>query len=47
MNVIRQKHRVIFDPDAVSEEDMTDSIKHEFTRRIRIGPEISGVFLVT
>jgi cellulose synthase/poly-beta-1,6-N-acetylglucosamine synthase-like glycosyltransferase len=37
MNVIRQKHRVIFDPDAVSEEDMTDSIKHEFTRRIRIG----------
>jgi cellulose synthase/poly-beta-1,6-N-acetylglucosamine synthase-like glycosyltransferase len=37
MNVIRQKYRIVFDPEAVSEEDMTESIAHEFTRRIRIG----------
>lgn len=37
MNIIRQKYRIIFDPEAVSEEDMTDNIGHEFTRRIRIG----------
>lgn len=37
MNIIRQNYRIIFDPEAVSEEDMTDSIGHEFTRRIRIG----------
>ena len=37
MNVIRQKHRVVFDTEAVSEEDMTDKIGREFARRIRIG----------
>jgi cellulose synthase/poly-beta-1,6-N-acetylglucosamine synthase-like glycosyltransferase len=37
MNIIRLQHRVVFDPEAVSEEDMTESIAHEFARRIRIG----------
>ena len=37
MNVIRQNYRIVFEPEAVSEEDMTESIAHEFTRRIRIG----------
>ena len=37
MNVIRQKRRVVFDQEAVSEEDMTDRIGREFARRIRIG----------
>jgi cellulose synthase/poly-beta-1,6-N-acetylglucosamine synthase-like glycosyltransferase len=37
MNIIRLKHRVAFDPEALSEEDMTESITQEFTRRIRIG----------
>jgi len=37
MNVIRRNFRVVFDPEAISEEDMTESIAHEFTRRVRIG----------
>ncbi len=37
MNIIRQNYRIIFDPEAVSEEDMTGNVGHEFTRRIRIG----------
>jgi cellulose synthase/poly-beta-1,6-N-acetylglucosamine synthase-like glycosyltransferase len=37
MNVIRQKYRIVFDPEAISQEDTTESIAHEFTRRIRIG----------
>jgi poly-beta-1,6-N-acetyl-D-glucosamine synthase len=37
MNLIRMNHRVVFDPEALSEEDMTESIAQEFTRRIRIG----------
>ncbi len=37
MNIIRSGKRVIFDSGAVSEEDHTESIKHEFSRRVRIG----------
>ena len=37
MNIIRGGRRVIFDAEAVSEEDTTENIKHEFSRRIRIG----------
>jgi cellulose synthase/poly-beta-1,6-N-acetylglucosamine synthase-like glycosyltransferase len=37
MNVIRQNYRAVFEPEALSEEDMTESIIQEFTRRIRIG----------
>jgi len=37
MNVIRTGHRIIFDSDAVSEEDNTENLKHEFSRRVRIG----------
>jgi biofilm PGA synthesis N-glycosyltransferase PgaC len=37
MNVIRQGYRMIFTTDAVSGEDMTENVKHEFKRRIRIG----------
>lgn len=37
MNIIRGNYRVVFDPEAISEEDMTDDIGHEFSRRIRIG----------
>jgi cellulose synthase/poly-beta-1,6-N-acetylglucosamine synthase-like glycosyltransferase len=37
MNVIRQGYRMIFTPDAVSSEDMTENVKHEFSRRVRIG----------
>jgi cellulose synthase/poly-beta-1,6-N-acetylglucosamine synthase-like glycosyltransferase len=37
MNVIRQGLRVVYEPEAVSEEDMTGHIKSEFNRRIRIG----------
>jgi cellulose synthase/poly-beta-1,6-N-acetylglucosamine synthase-like glycosyltransferase len=37
MNTIRSRRRMIFDSEAVSEEDTTESIKYEFSRRIRIG----------
>jgi cellulose synthase/poly-beta-1,6-N-acetylglucosamine synthase-like glycosyltransferase len=37
MNLIRRGYRVVFDPEALSEEDMTESIAQEFSRRIRIG----------
>jgi poly-beta-1,6-N-acetyl-D-glucosamine synthase len=37
MNLIRCGYRVIFDPEALSEEDMTESIGQEFSRRVRIG----------
>ncbi|HUI92259.1 MAG TPA: glycosyltransferase family 2 protein [Chitinivibrionales bacterium] len=37
MNVIRRGFRMIFDPAAVSEEETTESIRIEFSRRIRIG----------
>jgi cellulose synthase/poly-beta-1,6-N-acetylglucosamine synthase-like glycosyltransferase len=37
MNVIRRGYRVIFDAGARSHEDTTENIKHEFSRRIRIG----------
>ncbi len=37
MNVIRQGFRVVFEPEAVSEEETTGSIRSEFSRRIRIG----------
>jgi cellulose synthase/poly-beta-1,6-N-acetylglucosamine synthase-like glycosyltransferase len=37
MNIIRQGYRIIYDKDAVSEEDMTDKVSSEFQRRIRIG----------
>ncbi len=37
MNVIRRGFRVIYEPDAVSQEDMGESINMEFLRRIRIG----------
>ncbi len=37
MNIIRQGYRVVFEPNALSEEDMTESIAQEFSRRIRIG----------
>jgi poly-beta-1,6-N-acetyl-D-glucosamine synthase len=37
MNVIRKGYRMIFTADAVSAEDMTENVKHEFSRRVRIG----------
>jgi cellulose synthase/poly-beta-1,6-N-acetylglucosamine synthase-like glycosyltransferase len=37
MNVIRQGYRVVYEPEAVSEEDMTGNIRTEFSRRVRIG----------
>jgi poly-beta-1,6-N-acetyl-D-glucosamine synthase len=37
MNIIRQGYRVVFEPSALSGEDMTESIPQEFKRRIRIG----------
>ncbi|MBN1759151.1 MAG: glycosyltransferase family 2 protein [Chitinispirillaceae bacterium] len=37
MNVIRQGLRVIYEPDAVSEEENTGSVVSEFSRRVRIG----------
>lgn len=44
MNVIRQGRRVIFTRQALSEEDITGSIKSEFSRRIRIGAGNFQVF---
>jgi cellulose synthase/poly-beta-1,6-N-acetylglucosamine synthase-like glycosyltransferase len=37
MNIIRQGYRIIYEMDAVSEEDMTDKVSSEFQRRVRIG----------
>ena len=37
MNIIRQGYRIIYEMDAVSEEDMTDKVSTEFQRRVRIG----------
>lgn len=37
MNVIRQKQRVLFLNNAISEEDVTGSVEAEFKRRVRIG----------
>jgi len=37
MNIIRQKFRVVFETEAISWEDMTENISHEFWRRVRIG----------
>jgi len=37
MNIVRQGYRVIYEIDAVSEEDMTDKVSSEFQRRVRIG----------
>lgn len=37
MNVIRQGLRVVYEPDAVSEEENTGSVMIEFSRRVRIG----------
>lgn len=37
MNVIRQGYRMIYEPEAISEEDMTGDIRTEFSRRVRIG----------
>ncbi len=37
MNVVRQGYRVIYDPEALSEEDTTGNVAKEFTRRVRIG----------
>jgi len=37
MNVVRQGFRVVYDAEAVSEEDVTEGVKTEFKRRIRIG----------
>jgi len=37
MNVVRSGKRVVFDASAVSSEDMTEAIRSEFQRRIRIG----------
>ncbi|MFP4013102.1 MAG: glycosyltransferase family 2 protein [Chitinispirillaceae bacterium] len=37
MNIIRQGYRIIYEMDAVSEEDVTDKVSSEFQRRVRIG----------
>ncbi len=37
MNTIRQGYRMIFAVEAVSEENTTENLKHEFKRRVRIG----------
>lgn len=37
MNVVRQGYRVIFRTDALSSEDTTENVAHEFSRRVRIG----------
>jgi cellulose synthase/poly-beta-1,6-N-acetylglucosamine synthase-like glycosyltransferase len=37
MNIIRQGYRIIYEMDAVSEEDMTEKVSSEFQRRVRIG----------
>ncbi len=37
MNIVRQGKRVLFDPDAKSEEDFTEDVQSEYQRRVRIG----------
>ena len=37
MNIIRQGYRVIYEPQAISEEDFTGNVGSEFSRRVRIG----------
>ncbi len=37
MNTIRSGRRMVFDREAVSEEETTENLKHEFSRRVRIG----------
>ncbi|MFP4162467.1 MAG: glycosyltransferase family 2 protein [Chitinispirillaceae bacterium] len=37
MNVIRQGYRIIYEMDAVSEEDVSNEVSSEFQRRVRIG----------
>lgn len=37
MNVIRQGYRIIYEPKAISQEDMTGDVRREFSRRVRIG----------
>jgi cellulose synthase/poly-beta-1,6-N-acetylglucosamine synthase-like glycosyltransferase len=37
MNVIRRGYRMIFDAAALSEEETTENLRHEFSRRVRIG----------
>ena len=37
MNVIREGFRVVFDAEAVSEEDVSGDVRLEFGRRVRIG----------
>ena len=44
MNIIRKGKRVIFNSNALSSEDITGSIKSEFSRRIRIGAGNFQVF---
>ncbi len=37
MSAIRAGYRVVYEPDAVSEEDLSERISAEFSRRVRIG----------
>lgn len=37
MNIVRQNHRIIYEPEAISEEDISGSVNTEFSRRVRIG----------
>ncbi|MCX7727531.1 MAG: glycosyltransferase family 2 protein [Chitinispirillaceae bacterium] len=37
INIIRQGYRMIYEPEAISKEDISGNIKSEFKRRIRIG----------
>ncbi|MDG5815984.1 glycosyltransferase family 2 protein [Chitinispirillales bacterium ANBcel5] len=37
MNTVRKGYRVIYEPEAISEEDFTEKISSEFSRRVRIG----------
>lgn len=37
MSIIRQGYRIIYEPEAVSEEDISGSMATEFSRRVRIG----------
>lgn len=37
MNIVRQGKRVLFDPDAISDEDFTEDVSFEYRRRVRIG----------
>jgi cellulose synthase/poly-beta-1,6-N-acetylglucosamine synthase-like glycosyltransferase len=37
MNVRAKQHRIIYDPEAIAEEDAAIDLRHEFRRRVRIG----------